>query len=93
MINRNTGYIEIKDIHSKWRKVNETNWDEKRQKMLCQYLGFEAIQGKVEVKSESTNKEQIFNGDLMCYSTKQNETSCCINLKYGPVPNRTFVKC
>ena len=80
MSNRNEGYIEIKN-GSIWKKVAEENWDENREKMLCQYLGFEEIDGKSIETTQLGSGQEIVTGDLICYNTQSNRTSCCVHLK------------
>ena len=79
MSNRNEGYIEIKN-GSIWKKVAEENWDENRQKMLCQYLGFEEIDGNNIETTQLGSGQEIVTGDLICYNTQSNRTSCCVHL-------------
>ena len=81
LTNQNEGYIEIKD-GSIWRKVVEENWNKKRQKWLCQHLGFEEIDSNVIQTGQLGSGRQIATGDLICYDTTQSSgISCCVNLK------------
>ena len=76
----NKGYIEVKN-GSTWRIVDEKRWDKNRQKMLCQHLRFnETEKNDIFHKSIGSGKE-IASGDLICYSTQPNGTSCCIYLE------------
>jgi hypothetical protein len=78
------GFIEIKD-NSTWRKVSEERWDEYRQKMLCQHLGFNGTDGNINVTRNISSGNEIATGDLICYKTQPNGTSCCIHV----VPSTT----
>ena len=80
LTNRNAAFIEIND-GSTWRRVVEENWDQNRQKMLCQHLGFEEINGnKIETRRLGSG-QQIASGDLICYNTQSSGTSCCAHLE------------
>ena len=73
---------------SNWRKVLENNWDIKRQKILCQHLGFEATEEGTETDTLERGT-RIVTGDLICYALLRG-TSCCIRLK--PSVSRTSTK-
>ena len=72
------GYIEIED-DSTWKKVDEKNWDKDRQKLLCQYFEFEEA-ATIE-KRNIDDAQKIATGDLICYKTQPNRTSCCAHLQ------------
>ena len=74
------GSFEIKD-GSTWRRVVEKNWNEKRQKMLCQHLGFEEMNGNIIETKQLETELQIAAGDLICYNTQSSRTSCCVHLE------------
>ena len=78
MTNQNGGYIEIEN-GSDWRKVDEENWDRNRQRMLCQHLGFDEIDGNVIETRQLGSGEQIATGDLICYDTQSSGASCCVH--------------
>jgi hypothetical protein len=95
LTNHNQGYIEIKD-GSIWRKVVENNWDENRQKMLCQHLGFEEITGNNMETKQLERGQKIATGDLICYNTQLNGTSCCVHLESSTTTTTTvapYVRC
>ena len=83
------GFIQIKD-GSTWRYVKEENWDKKRQKMLCQYLGFSGSEIK-EIASPSrlSSGNNIATGHLICYKPRSKEASCCVHLT--PYKNENIV--
>ena len=92
----NEGFIEIKDGPT-WRKVNEENWDEDRQTMLCQHLGFEENTNTSIDNGSIASGQNITTGHLMCYKTQRNsEISCCIYLEpftTTPVTTIPYVTC
>ena len=92
LTDRNEGFIEVKDANSLWKKVNEENWNTKRQKMLCQHLGFEPSEGDIEIRKFGDN-QQILMGDLICYNTQAKRTSCCIHLKHAEYQESPYAKC
>ena len=73
------GYIEIED-DSTWKKVDEKNWDKDRQILLCQYFGFEEAAATIE-KRNIPDAQKFATGDLICYKTQPNRTSCCAHLQ------------
>ncbi|XP_028417346.1 uncharacterized protein LOC114541738 [Dendronephthya gigantea] len=93
----NRGYLQIKD-GSGWRYVREENWDKKRQKMLCQHMGFVETAKNIIWRRRIRLLEglKIASGDLMCYRRRLRRTSCCAHLVLSttmssvPVP---YVKC
>ena len=92
---QNEGNIEIKN-GSIWSIVVEENWDKEREKMLCQHLGFQEIDGNNVVTSQLGSGQQIFTGDLICYNTQSSRTSCCVHLKPSTSTTRTkipYVRC
>ena len=74
------GHIEIKN-GSVWKKADEENWNDERQKMLCQHLGFETFDGITTETRKLISGQQIATGDLICYNSQPNGTSCCIHLE------------
>ena len=80
MTSQNAGFIEIKH-RSNWRRVVEENWDENRQKMLCQHLGFEENNGNRIETRQLGSVQQIVTGDLICYNKQPSEISCCVHLE------------
>ena len=95
LTNENQGYIEIKD-GSIWRKVVENNWDENRQNMLCQHLGFEEITGNNMETKQLESGQKIATGDLICYNTQLTKTSCCVHLEPSTTTTTTvapYVRC
>ena len=95
LTNQNKGYIEIKD-GSIWRKVVEENWNKKRQKALCQHLGFEETDSNVIQDVRLGSGQQIATGDLICYNTKPSGTSCCVHLEPSTSTKSTsfpYVRC
>ena len=94
---QNAGYIQIKRAYG-WMKVYEEKWNNNRLKMLCEHLGFEETEGNSSETRQLTVKENLLAGDLMCYNTKPNRTSCCIHLKvFRTSPRKPakipYVKC
>ena len=74
------GYVQIKDGLT-WRYivVNEM-WDENLPKMLCNHLGFNAMEN--DFSSGQCGKGcKIASGDLVCYNTLPSRTSCCVHLQ------------
>ena len=64
--------------------------------MLCQHLGFEAYKNNSVENRQLESKQQIATGDLICYTTKPNNTSCCVYLKSSLSSEKTaipYVKC
>ncbi|XP_028402571.1 receptor-type tyrosine-protein phosphatase F-like isoform X3 [Dendronephthya gigantea] len=84
----NEGFIEVKNNDTTWKKVIEENWDKDRQKMLCEHLGFSETSANTIRNMEITANEEIASGDLVCYNTGSNGTSCCVHL----VPSTTTTK-
>ncbi|XP_028417344.1 receptor-type tyrosine-protein phosphatase F-like [Dendronephthya gigantea] len=91
------GHLQIKDGFG-WRYVIENNWDKKRQKMLCQHMGFDETANNIIRRRTLRMREsvKIASGDLICYSRQSKGTSCCAHL----VPSTTrstvsvpYVKC
>jgi hypothetical protein len=75
----NEGFIEIKH-GSFWRRVNGKYWDKKREKMLCQHLGYKEMAAN-DIKVDKLGVGySILIGDLICYDTQSNGTSCCVHL-------------
>ena len=84
------GSIQIKD-GSTWRYVKEENWDKKRQKMLCQYLGFNGSKSdEIVSPSRLSRGKNIATGHLMCYKPPSKEVSCCVHLT--PYKNQNIVE-
>ena len=78
---RNRGFIFIL-AGGTWRRVVVENWDKNRQKMLCQYLGFEETSDNKIVTKPLGGEQNIATGDLICYNTIQpSGISCCIHLQ------------
>ena len=76
----NQGYIQVED-DSTWRYVKEEHWDQNRQKMLCQHLGFKETDANYIYSNYRIGGEHsIATGSLICYNTRPSETSCCIHL-------------
>jgi hypothetical protein len=73
------GYLQIKQ-GSTWINVNEENWDVKREKMLCQHLGFKETDAKDPKTIWVGSRYKIAIGDLICYNTQPSGTSCCVHL-------------
>ena len=79
-----------------WKKVVEKNWDENRQKMLCQHFGFEEITGNNLETQQLPSGEAITAGDLICYNKEVNGTSCCVHLEPSTTTTTTevpYVRC
>jgi hypothetical protein len=74
------GYAQVKDGHDTWRYVTKDIWDGNRQKMLCQHLGFMSTENLARSRPLS-NGVLIASGDLECYNTNANGTSCCVHLQ------------
>jgi hypothetical protein len=90
-----TGHIEIRN-GSTWIKADEENWNDERQKMLCQHLGFETFDDISAETRQFEKGQQIITGDLICHNTEPNGTSCCIHLKPSTSNTNTkipYVKC
>lgn len=81
MSSPNRGYLQIRD-GSGWRFVSEDNWDKKRQKMLCQHLGFARTTEKIisRRRFRSPSGLKLASGDLICYNRRSRVTSCCAHL-------------
>ncbi|XP_028410756.1 uncharacterized protein LOC114533438 isoform X2 [Dendronephthya gigantea] len=86
----NGGRLQIKD-GSSWRYVREDNWDKKRQKMLCQHLGFvETTENNImRRRMRFLGGLKIASGDLICYRRHSKGTSCCAHLVLSTT--RSFV--
>ncbi len=84
------GFIEIKDS-STWRKVDETNWDENRQKMFCQYLGFNETDANLIDMREISSGQATAAGNLICYNTKPSRISCCVHLEPKTTTSKVYL--
>ena len=73
------GYLQIKE-GSTWIYVKDENWDVKREKMLCQHLGFKETDAKDPETFWFGSGYKIAIGDLICYNTQPSGTSCCVHL-------------
>ena len=72
------GLIQIKD-GSTWRFVKEENWDKRRQKILCQLLGF-SENNEIASRYELKSGYNIATGHLICYKPHSKGVSCCVHL-------------
>ena len=48
--------------------------------MLCQHLGFKETDAKDPKIIQFKSRYRIAIGDLICYNTQPNGTSCCVHL-------------
>ena len=76
-----TGCIQVKH-GSTWRYVRpgKNDWDKKRQKMFCEYLGF-SEGGASTTGVTFSRRNDIAAGNFICYKTQSKEISCCVHLK------------
>ena len=73
------GYIQVYD-GSIWRYVGENNWDKSRQKMFCEYLGFNSTDASIS-RAYLNRQNNIATGEFICYKTQSEKISCCVHLK------------
>ena len=73
------GYIQVYD-GSIWRYVGEKNRDKNRQKMFCEYLGFNDTDASI-TGGTFNRRNDIATGEFICYKTQSEEISCCIDLQ------------
>ncbi|XP_028414291.1 uncharacterized protein LOC114537447 [Dendronephthya gigantea] len=84
------GFIEVHDGSTSW-KVYDENWDKVRRNMLCKHLGFEVNGNNELISLDIPSGEKIAKGDVMCYSTRSNETSCCTHLQSYTTTSSTSI--
>ena len=90
----NEGYLQVR-VDSSWIYVSENNWNENRHKMLCRHLGFTDT-GENDIKFGQTRGNEVAIGDLICYNTGSNGSSCCTHLivsKISSTVSIPYVKC
>lgn len=59
--------------------------------MLCKHLGFD-VDGNNELMSfDIASGQKIATGDVMCYTTCSNETSCCMHLQPSTTTSSTSI--
>ena len=73
------GYVQIKD-GSTWRFFVNKTWDKNDQKMLCRHLGFNSTKSDV-IFGRCPRGIRIASGDLRCYITNSNRSSCKFQLE------------
>ena len=87
------GYFQVFD-GSIWRYVGENNWDKNRQKMFCEYLGFNDTDASI-AGGTFNRRNDIATGHFICYKTQTEEISCCVHLKPSNQDGTSipYVKC
>lgn len=74
----NKGFIEI--FHGKtWIKVDDKNWDERKQASLCRDLGYNSTKSLNTTHKKGAG-EMVAPGGLYCCFTQPSNHSCCSNL-------------
>ena len=81
----NEGFIEIFD-GSKWRKVDDKNWDKRKQTPLCQHLGYSDTMSNNKLREISSG--EIATGYLYCSGQQPSTQACSAYLYPSTLTNK-----
>ena len=81
----NEGFIEIFD-GSKWRKVDDKNWDKRKQTPLCQHLGYSDTMSNNNLQEISSG--EIATGYLYCSGQQPSTQACSAYLYPSTLTNK-----